>query len=221
MADEQTTQTGTETAKTDSTTVKTEGTVLTQGAQTEQKTEDGEQKTSTKTEAKTEGAKEAKTEAPAIDAKALKLPEGFTADEAVLKSATDILLDDKLSPQDRMQKLVDFHAAELKKASEASSKYWGDLQAEWQAKAKETYGPEPAKSPKIVAVSKLIDSLGEKPAGELRDALEMSGMGNHPAIIAAFVNLAERLGEPKHVSGNPPSGRPATAAEAIYGKGTT
>jgi hypothetical protein len=159
--------------------------------------------------------------APAIDAKALKLPEGFTADEAVLKSATDILLDDKLSPQDRMQKLVDFHAAELKKASEASSKYWGDLQTEWQAKAKETYGPEPAKSPKIVAVSKLIDSLGEKPASELRDALEMSGMGNHPAIIAAFVNLAERLGEPKHVSGNPPSNRPANAAEAIYGKGTT
>jgi hypothetical protein len=159
--------------------------------------------------------------APVIDAKALKLPEGFTADEATLASAVSILSDEKLAPQERAQRLVDFHAAELKKASEASSKYWGDLQTEWQAKAKEAYGPEPAKSPKIVAVSKLIDSLGEKPAGELRDALEMSGMGNHPAIIAAFVNLAERLVEPKHVSGNPPSGRPATAAEAIYGKGTT
>jgi hypothetical protein len=110
-----------------------------------------------------------------------------------------------------MQSLVDFHAAELKKASEASSKYWAEKQTEWQAKAKEVYGPEPAKSPKIIAVAKLIDSLGEKPASELRDALEMSGMGNHPAVIAAFVNLADRLGEPKHLQGNPPAATAQTA----------
>jgi hypothetical protein len=152
----------------------------------------------------------------AIDPAALKLPEGFKADEAALKFAADILSNDKLSPQERMQSLVDFHAAELKKASEASSKYWGDLQTEWQAKAKEVYGPEPAKSPKIIAVAKLIDSLGEKPASELREALEMSGMGNHPAVIAAFVNLADRLGEPKHLQGNPPAAQAQTPAQAFF-----
>jgi hypothetical protein len=159
----------------------------------------------------------AKADAPAaIDPAAVKLPAGFTADEAALKSVADILSNDKLSPQERMQSLVDFHAAELKKASEASSKYWAEKQTEWQAKAKETYGPEPAKSPKIIAVAKLIDSLGEKPASELRDALEMSGMGNHPAVIAAFVNLADRLGEPKHLQGNPPAATAQTAASAFY-----
>lgn len=155
-------------------------------------------------------------EPAAIDPAAVKLPAGFTADEAALKSAADILSNDKLSPQERMQSLVDFHAAELKKASEASSKYWAEKQTEWQAKAKETYGPEPAKSPKIIAVAKLIDSLGEKPASELRDALEMSGMGNHPAVIAAFVNLADRLGEPKHLQGNPPAAQAQTPAAAFY-----
>jgi hypothetical protein len=163
-----------------------------------------------------EPAKElAKAEAPAIDPAALKLPEGFKADEATMKAAIDIIADDKLSPQDRTQKLVDFHAAELKKASEASSKYWAEQQTKWQDQAKETYGPEPAKNPKIIAVAKAIDSLGEKPASAFRDALEMSGMGNHPAVIDALVTFADRLGEPKHLQGNPVSG-PKDPASAFY-----
>lgn len=163
-----------------------------------------------------EPAKEsAKAEVPIIDPAALKLPEGFKADEATMKAAIDIIADDKLSPQDRTQKLVDFHAAELKKASEASSKYWAEQQTKWQDQAKVTYGPEPAKSPKIVAVAKLIDSLGEKPASELREALEMSGMGNHPSVIAAFVALADRMGEPKHLTGGPTSA-PKDPASAFY-----
>jgi hypothetical protein len=89
-------------------------------------------------------AEPAKADAPAaIDPAAVKLPDGFTADEAALKSAADILSNDKLSPQERMQSLVDFHAAELKKASEASSKYWAEKQTEWQAKAKEPTAPSP------------------------------------------------------------------------------
>lgn len=153
--------------------------------------------------------------AAGIDAAKLKLPEGFKADEATMKSAIEILTNEKLAPQDRMQKLVDFHAAELKKASETSSKYWAEQQTKWQDEAKVTYGPEPAKSPKIVAVAKMIDSLGEKPASGLRDALEMSGMGNHPAIIAAFVALADRLGEPRHLQGGP-AGAPKDPAQAFY-----
>jgi hypothetical protein len=153
-------------------------------------------------------------DAPTVDAKALKLPEGFTADEAQLGAFATLANEFKL-PQDAAQKLVDLHAAALKSASEASSKYWGDLQKTWQDEAKTTYGPEPAKNPKIIAVGKMIDSLGEKPASALREALDMSGMGNHPAIIAAFASLAERLAEPAHAQGNP-ANRPATAAQAIY-----
>jgi hypothetical protein len=218
MADETTTQTTTTTTDAgtaDSSAAKTEGTVLT--AKTGEETS-GEKKT--EGEVKTEGTKEGEkktetTTSTAIDPAALKLPEGFKADEATMKAAIDIIADDKLSPQDRTQKLVDFHAAELKKASEASSKYWAEQQIKWQDQAKETYGPEPAKSPKIVAVAKLIDSLGEKPASELREALEMSGMGNHPSVIAAFVALADRMGEPKHLTGNPTS-TPKDPATAFY-----
>lgn len=153
---------------------------------------------------------------PTVEVAALKLPEGFKADDPALTQFATIANEAKIS-QDVAQKLVDFHAAALKKASEASSEYWGNLQKEWGESNKTEFGPEPAKSPKIIAVSKLIDSLGEKPASAFREALDMSGMGNHPAIVKAMVLLAERLTEPAHARGAPPAQRPATAAEAIYG----
>lgn len=150
----------------------------------------------------------------ALAATDFKLPDGFTADEAQMGSFLSIANELGLS-KEAAQKLVDLNAASVRAASEASSKYWADLQKEWQAEATKTYGPEPAKNPKIIAVSKAIDSLGEKPAAALREALDMSGMGNHPAVIAAFAAFAERLSEPAHAKGSPP-GRPATAAQAIY-----
>jgi len=153
---------------------------------------------------------------PTVDVKAFKLPEGFKADDPTLTSFAALANEHKLT-QDAAQKLVDMHTAALKQASEASSKYWGDKQKEWETVNKAEYGPVPTENPKITAVAKLIDSLGEKPAAELRDALVFSGMGNNPAVVKAFVLLAERLTEPGHARGTPPSGRPATAAEALYG----
>ena len=157
--------------------------------------------------------------APAIDLKGLKLPEGFTAEDKNLADVVGILSDEKLSPQERMQKLVDTHASALKTASEASSKYWSDLQASWMTENKNKFGADPGKHADIVAVAKAIDQLGEKRAGAFREALDMSGMGNNPAIIEALVEWAKVLNEPsRHPSGSP-AGRPASAAEAIYGKG--
>lgn len=222
MTDETTTGTTTattgaaDTAKTETTTeaAKTDSTVL--GTKTEGETKTEDAKTA---DTKTEGDKKAegdkKTDAPSVDPKAFKLPDGFTADEKQMGDFAALANEFKL-PQDAAQKLVDLHAAALKQASETSSKYWSDKQAEWLTEAKKTYGPEPAKNPKIVAVSKLIDSLGEKPAGALREALDMSGMGNHPAVVAAFAQLAERLSEPGHAKGSP-AGRPANIAESFYG----
>lgn len=185
-------------------------------------TETGSSASVLATPAPAEPAAPESTPAPAaIDPAKLTMPQGFTPDETVIKGVTDVLLDDKLSPQDRMQKLVDLHASEVRKSSDAATKYWTDKQTEWKAEAAKTYGPEPAKSPKIIAVSKLIDSLGEKPAGDLRDALEMSGMGNHPAVIGAFVALAERLTESGTiVAQTPAKSRPGSFGEALYGNPT-
>lgn len=155
-----------------------------------------------------------KTAAATVDPKAFKLPDGFTADEKQLGEFASIANELKL-PQDAAQKFLDLHATALKQASETSSKFWSDKQAEWATQNKADFGPEPAKNPKIIAVSKMIDSLGEKPAAALKEALEFSGMGNNPAVIAAFAALAERLTEPGHAKGNPTS-KPQDPATAFY-----
>lgn len=152
--------------------------------------------------------------AATVDPKAFKLPDGFTADEKQLGEFASIANELKL-PQDAAQKFLDLHATALKQASETSSKFWADKQAEWATQNKADFGPEPAKNPKIIAVSKMIDSLGEKPAAALKEALEFSGMGNNPAVIAAFAALAERLTEPGHAKGTPPS-KPQDPAAAFY-----
>ena len=158
---------------------------------------------------------DAKGEAPAtVDPKAFKLPEGFSPDEKMLGDFATLANEHKL-PQDAAQKLVDLHAAALKQASEASSKYWADKNTEWVGEVKAEFGVDAGKNPKIIAVTKMIDSLGEKPASDFKAALDFSGMGNNPAIIRGLAALAERLTEPAHAKGAPP-GRPATAAQAIY-----
>lgn len=153
-------------------------------------------------------------EGATVDPKAFKLPDGFTADEKQLGEFASIANELKL-PQDAAQKFLDLHATALKQASETSSKFWADKQAEWATQNKADFGPEPAKNPKIIAVSKMIDSLGEKPAAALKEALEFSGMGNNPAVIAVFAALAERLTEPGHAKGSPPS-KPQDPATAFY-----
>lgn len=172
----------------------------------------------------TEPAKPVEPEKPAettatIDVSKVALPENFTRDDAKLKSVADIISDASLSPQDRMQKLIDFHTAALQEASKKDVDYWTGLQKEWGEANKATYGQEPTKHPTIIAIGKAIDSLGEKPAAAFREALDMSGMGNHPAIIAGLGILATKLAEPsQHVTGSPPSKTaPKSLAEAFYG----
>ena len=97
------------------------------------------------TQATAEGATEAVTEktveqpaeqepaveAPVIDMKALKLPEGTTLDEATFKTFSTVLTDDKLSPQERAQSLIELHTSALQKATEAPSRVWNEVVEKW------------------------------------------------------------------------------------------
>lgn len=222
MADEPTTGT------TDTST--TTGTATTEAAKTETgKTETSvlgtkapaeEAKTETKTEAKadgdktTEGAKKDDKPAAPIDAKAFKLPDGFTADEKQLGEFAAFATEHKI-PLDAAQKLVDMHVNALKAASETGSKFWADKNAEWAKELKADFGEEPMKNPKTIAVAKMIDSLGEKQAADFRAAIDFVGAGNSPGIIRGLVALAERLTEPGHAKGDP-TGKPSDPAAAFY-----
>lgn len=166
-----------------------------------------------------------KVPAPAADAPPaafaadkLTLPEGMKADDATLKSYTTLMADDKISPQERGQKLLDLYADVTKQGREAATTAWNNVNKEWSDKTladPEIGGAKFATTKATIA--KAIDSLGPNLAAEVRQALDVTGAGNHPAIVKALHALSVRSVEPGHVAGTPPgtSAKP-TVKEAFY-----
>lgn len=181
-----------------------------------------EEKKETPSEEKKEGDEAAKKDGEkpaALDTKSLKFPEGFAADDKVLEEFTGVLSDDKLSPQDRAQKLVDLHAKALKEAVERPSKIWDDIHTKWideVAKDKE-FGTGNARAPlkpeAAAQISKVIEQFGSP---EVREVMNITGAGNNPHVLRMVWNISKVLTEGNYKGGNPPAqATPKSGAEAM------
>lgn len=152
-----------------------------------------------------------------------KLPEGLKADPEKMATATALFKELNLS-QEGAQKLVDLYAAELTAAAEAPINAWMELRKEWQKTV--TNDPEIGGKLKEVrtTIARAIDTLPQALAKDFREALDLTGAGDHPAFIKAFYAFAQQRTEGRHVSGQNPSihgqqrpGSPAgTGAAALY-----
>lgn len=164
---------------------------------------------------------EKKAETPAaLDIKAIKIPDGFTADEAQLSELATVLNDQTLDPNARAQKLIDLHTSALKKAAEGPSAEWDATTETWvkeMAADKEigSGNPKAPLKPEVkAALSKIIDQVG---GTALRQALDFTGAGNNLAIAKAFYKLGQSVLEGSPVTGNPPTGkRPESGAASLY-----
>jgi len=153
-----------------------------------------------------------------------KMPDGYEMDETVGKEVTTLFKEIGLD-QPSAQKLLDFYVAKASDAAEAPYRLWTDTQKEWvdQIKADPDLGK---RLPEVKAtVAKAIDGLGDpKLAADFRQAMDVTGAGNHPAFVKAFWKLAQMVTEGGHVSGKGPSAEgqkapdaaPLTAARALY-----
>jgi hypothetical protein len=146
----------------------------------------------------------------------VKLPEGMKADDPLTAVLRRLMADDKISPAERGQKLLDLYADATKKAGDASTEAWNTVNKEWAAKTLADTDIGGAKWPAAKAtIAKAIDSLGPDLAAGLREALDITGAGNHPAVTKALHAWASKLTEGTHIGGNPPS-KPQTVKEAFY-----
>jgi len=152
-----------------------------------------------------------------FEAEKITLPEGFSKDEEAFGKFQSIMADDKLSPTERGQKLIDLQAEALAKVDELNTKRWNDMQDQWakDAKADKDIGGDKL-APTLQSISKAIDSLGSDSAKAFRDALDLTGAGNNPAIIKGMAQWAKLLTEGGHITGNPPKGAPKTLQEEFF-----
>lgn len=126
----------------------------------------------------------------------LQMPEGLELDKAAADEFTAIAKELKLD-QPTAQKLADV-AAKMQQR-----------QMETHQKLVETW-VEQVKTDKDIGGDKLDENLGVARKAletfgtpELRDVLNATGFGNHPAIIKAFFKVGKAISEDRFVTGAP------------------
>lgn len=162
--------------------------------------------------------KPAAAAAPApVDVTKLTLPEGVTLDENATKAFTELATKHNLT-QEVAQDLMNLHTAQLQALAAAPMKAWTDLNQSWvdEVKADPVVGGD-----KLVGVqadiATILDKYGDP---KVREALDMTGAGNHPAMVRTFAKIAAALKEATPVLAEKPAehAQPLTRAEKIYGK---
>ena len=156
-------------------------------------------------------------EAPAPEATAygeFKLPDGATLDDASLEQATTLFKEAGL-PQDQAQKFIDLALSREQAAATRGVQAFVDLQTKWVSEIKadpEIGGTRFEAS--MASAGRAIDRLG---VPGLKEALNLTGAGNNPAIVKAFVRLGQMVSEDRFMPGrNAAPAASRSPAETIY-----
>lgn len=153
-----------------------------------------------------------------------KAPEGYELDPKAVEEFTPIAKELGLS-QDGAQKLIDFYSAKTKEVAEAPYNTWKEMNDKWAGEVK----ADPALGPRLAEVkqnvSRALDAIGDpKLTSAFKEAMDLTGAGNHPAFVKVIDRLAAHFIEGKHVAGGGPSphgqtapgSKPQSVASALY-----
>ncbi len=147
-------------------------------------------------------------EAPVVpEAYDFAAPEGFTVDDAAVDGYKTLAREMGLS-QEQFAKLSGYGIEQLKAATAAPAAAWQAMQSEWvgQVAADPELGMVDGKLAPEAAqhVARVAQAYGTP---ELMQALALTGAGNHPAVIKAFVAIGKAMG----AAGPLDQGKPAPA----------
>ncbi len=162
--------------------------------------------------AEAEAKTETKTEAPAEVEVTFEMPEGIELDTASADAFKAVVKDKSLTEGQRYQKLADLAIQREQARFDAHRKAVEGWGAEVQAD-KELGDPE-----NQAVARKFIDTFGTP---ELKEMLNRSGLGNHPAFVRLALKAGKAYSEDTiaagRTGGNAP---PKSAADILYGTPT-
>lgn len=144
----------------------------------------------------------------------LKLPEGVELDKEAMTEFKGVAKELELS-KEGAQKLVDLQAKLMTKAGESMTEAWSKIQTEWREKAQadKEYGGKAFKE-NVGLAQKAIKTFGSK---EFSEALESTGMGNHPELIRFLVKVGKEISEDGIMNnGNKGGGEKKDAASILF-----
>lgn len=179
--------------------------------ETESAPEQSQSEEQTTTPTETEGGTalgSAPVERAPFDPESLTLPEGmeehFTDEDKQFVSDFAQRHD---MPHAAVEEMIETYFARLAEARDSVSSQvdeaWNTLTQQWYSELEQAYG----NADKIQETAdKLAPLLNEFGTPELRQALDMTGMGNNPEMFKFLEKVADAIGEAKPVSGGTPAG---------------
>ena len=145
---------------------------------------------------------------------AFKLPDGASIDGEQLEHATALFKEAGL-PHEQAQKFIDLALSREQAAATRGVQAFVDLQTKWVSEIKadpEIGGTRFEAS--MASAGRAIDRLG---VPGLKEALNLTGAGNNPAIVKAFVRLGQMVSEDRFMPGrNAAPAASRSPAETIY-----
>ena len=137
------------------------------------------------------------------------LPDGFTADEELTGELKALAKENGFS-QEVAQKVADLGVKMQQKQAEA----WQTQVDQWaeQVKADKELGGE--KFDQNIALAKqALEKFGGQ---ELKDLLQSTGFGNHPAIVRAFYNIGKSVSNDELVVSNGTSKEVGSTSSILF-----
>jgi hypothetical protein len=152
----------------------------------------------------------------------LAMPEGVALDEDAFALAEPVFRDIGLS-NDQAQKLADAFPGIATKISERAAQAFTDKMTAEVVATRKAWAQEAQALPDVGGANfeaskahsaKFIDTFG---GPDLRTILNDSGLGNHPALFAAFAKAGAQLAEDQDASrGSAQDGKPKNLGEVYY-----
>ena len=120
------------------------------------------------------------------------LPNGVEVDAKALEGFIPVAKQLNLT-QTEAQALIDYESKRVEEFTSAQETSWNEMQTEWRTATqsdKEIGGP--AFDQSLANAKKFLGAYG---TNELIEALDATGMGNHPELIRAFARAGKAMGE--------------------------
>ena len=162
-------------------------------------------KTPPQTETQKTSEEPPKSSGPPAEYTPFTAPEGVTFDEAAIKSATTVFRELGLN-QAQAQRLIDFQTNRDKSWNNKSAETYDRMRSDWrkQVEAHPTLGGAKLEETRA-EISKAIETFPKELGNKFKEALNLTGAGDHPAVVEVFHTLARLANEGQHVSGSGPS----------------
>lgn len=148
----------------------------------------------------------------APEAYEFKAAEGVELDTEALKDFEPVARELNLT-NEQAQKLVDAYPKILAGVQQRQADAWQKQTEGWAeaVKADKEIGGDKLES-NLSAAQRALDQFGNP---ELKEYLNVTGMGNHPELVKAFVKIGKAMSEDGMVTGKENGQR--SAAEVLYG----